>query len=152
MLEKSPGSGLIVASSCVTTPSRHASGAHALPKTKSALSGDEQIASLVQAMLHVPLEPSLSMLDYRLPRETLRHAARDFQKPLLVAITPQYREQARLHLAARPQTRLELYEDAGHALFADQPMRFNAMLESFAVQAEAAKPASQQARPVRSKR
>jgi len=113
---------------------------------------DGQIDSLVQAMLHVPLEPSLSMLDYRLPRETLRHAARDFQKPLLVAITPQYREQARLHLAARPQTRVELYEDAGHAVFADQPMRFNAMLESFSVQTEAAKPASQQARPVRSKR
>ena len=113
---------------------------------------DEQIDSLVRAMAHVPLEPSLSMLDYRLPREALRNAARGFNKPLLVAITPQYREQARLHREARPQTRVELFEDAGHALFADQPERFNALLESFASEVEAAKPASKAARPVRSKR
>ena len=39
---------------------------------------DEQIDALVREMAHVPLEPSLSMLDYRLPRESLRNAARGF--------------------------------------------------------------------------
>lgn len=91
----------------------------------------EQIAHLVDAMARVPLEASQSMLDYRLPREQLRQTARRFGKPLMVTCIPQYREQARLHSEARPQTRVELFEEAGHALFADEPERFNRVLDSF---------------------
>lgn len=93
--------------------------------------------SLVADMSRVPLQASLDMLDYRLPREQLRDAARGFRKPLLIAYTPQYQAQVRQHAEARPQSRIELFEDAGHALFADQPQRFEAMLESFAQSLEA---------------
>ena len=91
----------------------------------------EQIAHLVEAMSRVPFEASQSMLDYRLPRELIRETARRFGKPLMVTCIPQYREQARLHSEARPQTRVELFEEAGHALFADEPERFNRVLDSF---------------------
>jgi microsomal epoxide hydrolase len=95
---------------------------------------EERIAALVAAMRRVPLEPSVQMLDWGLKRERLRAAARALRCPLLLAITPQYREQARLHRAARPATQVELFEDAGHALFADAPARFDALLEGFAQQ------------------
>lgn len=93
---------------------------------------DEAFESLVADMSRVPLQASLDMLDYRLPRESLRESARGFKKPLLIAYTPQYQAQVKLHAEARPHSRLELFEDAGHALFADQPKRFDEMIESFA--------------------
>jgi len=92
---------------------------------------DEQIASLVDAMQAVPLQPSLDMLDYGLPRPALRDAARQFRKPLMLAYTPQYRSQVALHREARPDTRVELFEEAGHALFADEPDRFNRLIDAF---------------------
>ena len=91
-----------------------------------------RIEALVAAMARVPLEASLAMLDWGLERTRLRDAARSLRRPLLVAITPQYREQARVHAAARPATRVELFEDAGHALFDDAPDRFAAILAAFA--------------------
>jgi microsomal epoxide hydrolase len=87
-------------------------------------------------MRRVPLDASLQMLDWGLKRERLRAAARALRCPLLLAITPQYREQARLHRAARPATQVELFEDAGHALFADAPARFDALIDGFAQRTE----------------
>jgi non-heme chloroperoxidase len=95
-----------------------------------------RIESLAAAMARVPLEASLGMLDWGLDRSRLRAAARGLRAPLQVAVTPQYREQARLHAAARPATRVELFEDAGHALFDDEPDRFAAMLAGFAAVAD----------------
>lgn len=94
----------------------------------------EQLSHLVDAMARVPLEASQAMLDYRLPRELLRETARRFNKPLMLTLIPQYREQARLHKEARAQTRIELFEDAGHALFVDEPARFNRVLDDFSRQ------------------
>jgi non-heme chloroperoxidase len=95
-----------------------------------------RIDALVDAMSRVPFEASLAMLDYGLSRERLRDAARALPRPLLLAITPQYREQARLHAAARPATRVEVFEHAGHALFDDEPERFAALLAGFAAQVD----------------
>jgi microsomal epoxide hydrolase len=100
----------------------------------------EYIAHLVAAMSRAPLEASQSMLDYRLPREGLRDTARRFGKPLMVTCIPQYREQARLHSEARPKTRVELFEEAGHALFVDEPERFNRVLDSFSRSLKAGSP------------
>lgn len=97
----------------------------------------ERIDALVEAMTRVPLEASLEMLDWGLPRERLRAAARGLRRPLRLAITPQYREQARLHAAARPATRVEVFEDAGHALFDDAPERFAALLARFCAEVDA---------------
>lgn len=91
-----------------------------------------RIDALAGTMARVPLEASLGMLDWGLDRARLRQAARGLRCPVLLAITPQYREQARLHAAARPATRIELFQDAGHALFDDAPERFATMLAGFA--------------------
>ncbi len=96
-----------------------------------------RIDALVAAMARVPLDASLEMLDWGLPRERLRAAARGLRRPLRLAITPQYREQARLHAAARPATRVEVFEEAGHALFDDAPERFAALMARFCAEVDA---------------
>jgi pimeloyl-ACP methyl ester carboxylesterase len=58
----------------------------------------------------------------------------------MVTCIPQYREQARLHSEARPKTRVELFEEAGHALFVDEPERFNRVLDSFSRSLKAGSP------------
>ena len=97
---------------------------------------DARIDALVHAMSRTPFEASLSMLDYGLPRTRLREAARSLSRPLLLAITPQYREQARLHAAARPATQVAMFERAGHALFDDEPDRFETLIAGFAEQVD----------------
>jgi microsomal epoxide hydrolase len=50
----------------------------------------------------------------------------------LYLITPRYEAEAgRLKKALGPQISVELFEDAGHALFADEPQRFMDSLENF---------------------
>jgi len=91
----------------------------------------DEIARLAVAMQRMPLEASLALLDYGLPRQHWRAIARGLRKPLLYACTPQYATQARLLKAARPATTLALFEGAGHALFADAPEQFNRELARF---------------------
>jgi pimeloyl-ACP methyl ester carboxylesterase len=45
-----------------------------------------------------------------------------------------------LHSEARPKTRVELFEEAGHALFVDEPERFNRVLDSFSRSLKAGSP------------
>ncbi len=93
--------------------------------------GEADTAALVASMQRMPLQASLDLLDYGLPREHWRRLARGFDRPLLYVVTPQYREQARLLAAARPATRTQVFESAGHALFADEPQRFDRVLHDF---------------------
>jgi microsomal epoxide hydrolase len=90
-----------------------------------------EIERLAEAMQRMPLEASLALLDYGLPRQHWRAIARGLRQPLLYAFTPQYATQAKLLQAARPATVLASFEDAGHALFVDQPQRFDDALARF---------------------
>ena len=90
-----------------------------------------EVARLAEAMQRMPLDASLALLDFGLPREHWRAIARGFRRPLLYAYTPQYAPQAKLLKAARPATTLAPFEDAGHALFADAPEQFNGELTRF---------------------
>jgi microsomal epoxide hydrolase len=93
---------------------------------------DRTIATLRDAALRMPLEASLSIFPGdRIPRERWRRTVNAFRKPLLYAVTPQYAAQARRLKANRPATRVEIFENAGHALFVDEPERFNTVLIEF---------------------
>ncbi len=94
--------------------------------------GEEEIAALTEAALRMPLEASLSLFPRSVPREHWRRAARSFPKPLLYVVTPRFAEQAQSLRRHRPQTRVEVFEEAGHALFVDEPQRFNDLLARFA--------------------
>jgi microsomal epoxide hydrolase len=90
-----------------------------------------EVARLAEAMQRMPLQASLALLDFGLPREHWRAIARGLRRPLLYAYTPQYAPQAKLLKAARPATTLAPFDDAGHALFADAPEQFNGELTRF---------------------
>jgi len=88
----------------------------------------EEQARLLEAALRLPLETSLALLDSGLPRTHWRAIVHALACPLAYCITPQYHEQSRRLLAARPATQVEVFEQAGHALFVDEAARFNRFL------------------------
>ena len=80
------------------------------------------------------MEDSLALLDnIPLARTHWRNIARAFDKPLLYVVTPQFEAQAR-QSSEKPtgHSQVEVFKDAGHALFVDQPERFNALVLKFA--------------------
>ena len=92
-----------------------------------------ELAALVDGSLRMSLARSLSLLPRDLPRTHWRGIARAFPGPLLYVVTPRYAEQARALLRHRKApTRIEVFENAGHALFVDEPARFNALIAEFA--------------------
>ena len=93
---------------------------------------DEAQRALVQAALRLPLEASLALFPSALPRTHWRAIARGLDRPLLYMVTAQFAEQARALQAHRPGTQVESFEQAGHALFADEPARFTERLLDFA--------------------
>ncbi|MCC6535145.1 MAG: alpha/beta fold hydrolase [Burkholderiales bacterium] len=91
----------------------------------------QELQALVDGALRLPLQASIDLLSYPRPREHWRDIARAFRKPLLYVVTPQFAAQAANLAHHRPGTRIEVFAQAGHALFADEPRRFNALLEDF---------------------
>ena len=82
--------------------------------------------------LRMPLEASLSIFPgNRIPRERWRSTVLGFAKPLLYVVSAQYAGQAVSLKANRPSTQIEVFEQAGHALFVDEPERFAALLAGF---------------------
>ena len=93
---------------------------------------EAEIERLKQAALRMPLDASIALLSYPFPREHWRKIARSFAKPLCYCVTSRYLEQARNLQHERPATRIEWFEHAGHALFVDEPERFNRIVSEFA--------------------
>jgi len=93
---------------------------------------EAQIEQLKQAALKMPLDGAIALLSYPFPREHWRKIARSFAKPLCYCVTKRYLEQARNLQRERPATRVEYFEHAGHALFVDEPERFNRIVSDFA--------------------
>jgi microsomal epoxide hydrolase len=87
--------------------------------------------TLTDTALRMPLDASLSLFPRSMPREHWRDIARAFRKPLLYVVTGQFAAQAKNLLRQRPGTRVEIFEAAGHALFVDDPDRFNHLLLAF---------------------
>jgi microsomal epoxide hydrolase len=90
-----------------------------------------QYRELLEGALRMPLQASIDLLSYPQPREHWRDIAWAFRKPLLYVVTPQFAAQAGNLQRNRPGTRIEVFENAGHALFVDEPQRFNALIEAF---------------------
>jgi len=94
--------------------------------------GEDRIASLLDGALRLPLDASVQLLSYPYPREHWRAIARAVPVPLAYVVTPHLAPQAASLAAHRPGSRIEVFEQAGHALFVDQAERFNQLLETFA--------------------
>jgi len=92
---------------------------------------EAELAELTELALRMPLDSSLSLFPSSVPREHWRVIARGFSKPLLYVVTPQFAAQATNLQPNRPGTRVAVSAQAGHALFADEPERFNALIAGF---------------------
>jgi microsomal epoxide hydrolase len=92
----------------------------------------KEYSELERGAKRMALEDSLALLDYPFERSHWRSIARAFTKPLLYIVTPQYEAQAANLKRNRPATQVEVFRRAGHALFVDEPARFNALIEKFA--------------------
>lgn len=90
-----------------------------------------EIDALLRGAKRMPVESSIELLSYPFPRAHWKEIAHAFDKPLLYVVTSQFAEQARNLANNRPGTRVEIFERAGHALFVDEPERFNALLTDF---------------------
>ena len=95
---------------------------------------EAEIAALLAAAKRMALEDSIALLSSGIAREHWKEIAHAFTKPLLYAVTPQFAEQARNLEKNRPGTRIKIFEQAGHALFADEPEWFNRLILEFAAQ------------------
>ncbi len=93
---------------------------------------EAEIAKLLRDVTRMSLDNSIALLSSGIPREHWKEIAHAFPKPLLYVVTPQFEEQARNLELNRPGTRIEVFSDAGHALFVDEPERFNRLMIDFA--------------------
>ena len=72
-----------------------------------------------------------SMYRFGPAREFWRAAIYGTAKPVLYVVTPRLKGQAENLQRKRPATRTAVFEGAGHALFVDEPARFNTLLDEF---------------------
>ncbi len=93
---------------------------------------DAEVDALVAGAKRMSLEQSLALLSYPFPRTHWREITLAFSKPLLYVVTPQFEAQAANLRKRRPGTQVELFKNSGHALFVDEPERFNTLIGKFA--------------------
>jgi microsomal epoxide hydrolase len=93
---------------------------------------DAEVAALVRRAKRISLQDSVALLSYPFPRTHWKEIAHGFKKPLLYVVTPQFEAQAQNLAKNRPATEIEVFKDAGHALFVDDPERFNQLILRFA--------------------
>jgi non-heme chloroperoxidase len=93
---------------------------------------EPELETLIQGAKRMALEDSLALLSYPFERTHWRQIARGFDKPLLYIVTPQFAEQAANLQKYRAGTEVEVFPEAGHALFVDEPEKFNALIDRFA--------------------
>ncbi|PPQ38163.1 alpha/beta fold hydrolase [Rhodopila globiformis] len=86
---------------------------------------------LTAATLRTPEAASKRLLSYPMPRSYWRDAVYETKVPVLYVVRPRWVAQGRNLVRNRPDTEMEVFHDAGHALFVDEPARFNAVTEQF---------------------
>jgi microsomal epoxide hydrolase len=86
---------------------------------------------LTEATLRTPLDASRLLLAYPVPRSYWREAVYATRVPVLYVIRPRWVAQGENLMRNRPNTEMEVFTDAGHALFVDDAARFNSVTEAF---------------------
>ena len=97
---------------------------------------DATLKKLVQAQARVPTDIALAALDNTRPGEAWGPNLKILREiSLLYVYTSTYDSQAEYLQQVASQTRLEKFENCGHALFVDQSRHFNEILRNFLKQA-----------------
>jgi non-heme chloroperoxidase len=91
----------------------------------------EYLEWLTDETLRAPPETGQSLLAIPYPRTFWRSAVYQTRKPLLYAVTGSLKGQAETLKRKRKDTSIAVFAGAGHALFVDDPARFNASVAAF---------------------
>lgn len=86
---------------------------------------------LTSEALRMPSAASQALLSYPVPRSYWRDAVYSTSRPVLYAVRPRFAGQAANLAARHPNAETVVFAEAGHAMFADEPDRFNAMVTDF---------------------
>jgi non-heme chloroperoxidase len=87
---------------------------------------------LAEATLHTPEFACRALLSYPMPRTYWRDALFSTGKPVLYIVRPGWLAEQAANLARdRPDTQTAVFANAGHALFVDDAMQFNALVQNF---------------------
>jgi microsomal epoxide hydrolase len=92
---------------------------------------EEYYQHIIEQALKTPTDAAVKLLHSPYPRQMWREILHSVDKPTLYVVTARFKEQALNLKRSRPKVRVAIFEDAGHALFVDEPERFNALLEAF---------------------
>lgn len=95
---------------------------------------EEYIHALTASALRTPYAASVELLSYSRPREFWRDALYAARRPVLYVVTPKFAEQAEIVQRRVPRAGTAVFHSAGHALFVDEPLRFNRTLDRFLAQ------------------
>ena len=91
----------------------------------------DYLERLTQATMRTPEAAARKLLAYPLPRSYWKEAVYAATCPVLYVVRPRWVPQAENLALHRPGTETEIFTEAGHALFVDEPTRFNTIVESF---------------------
>lgn len=86
---------------------------------------------LIAACLRMPEAAARSLLAYPVPRTYWREAVYSTGKPILYVVRPRLAGQAENLVKNHRSAESVTFDTAGHALFVDEPGRFNAVLADF---------------------
>ncbi len=93
--------------------------------------GEAYLERLTETALRTPREAAARLANYPVPRSYWRDAVYSVRKPLLYIVRPHFAAQAANLAAQHPTAETAVFNEAGHALFVDEPARFDNLLQSF---------------------
>jgi len=86
---------------------------------------------LTEACLRTPAPAAKALLSYPVPRTYWKEAVYSTAKPVLYVVRPRFEAQASNLAAHDPAAESVVWRDVGHALFVDNPEKFDALLQDF---------------------
>jgi len=95
---------------------------------------DAYLRGIIESALRVPTDAAVALLSYPYPRERWKKIVYATDKPILYAVTARFSGQAQNLKKNHPKAQIEVFEQAGHALFVDESERFNRVVEQFIAQ------------------
>ena len=93
--------------------------------------GEAYLDQLTKVALRTPADAAAQLLSYSAPRSYWREAVYSVRKPVLYVVRPRFAAQAGNLQAQHLWAETVVFETAGHALFVDEPDRFNTLLQDF---------------------
>jgi non-heme chloroperoxidase len=93
------------------------------------------LRQIIDSALRVPTDAAVALLSYPYPRERWKKIVYTADRPILYAVSTRFSGQAQNLKKNHPKAQIEIFDNAGHALFVDESERFNRVLEQFIEQA-----------------